>query len=180
MPSHFFNKIRTGVKTEQLKILTWPHRSSRGFLECAICQLIVFFTVKGNLFSFMARIRIPTVLRGHQYNYTETVPIGKANHHLFYLFMHSYVKGYSFLDGFLLGQRTYLVEKNVFTTWGTTSNFAIPAKEHFAFACAVLVVCQQPKLWFRWPVCYGPLWKMSESSSVIENDLNLLLKNLRR
>ena len=25
--------------------------------------------------------------------------------------MHSYVKGYSFLDGSLLGQRTYLVEK---------------------------------------------------------------------
>ena len=26
-------------------------------------------------------------LHGHQYNYTETVPIGKANHHRFYLFM---------------------------------------------------------------------------------------------
>ena len=25
-------------------------------------------TVKGDLFSFLARIRIPTVLRGHQYN----------------------------------------------------------------------------------------------------------------
>ena len=46
-----------------------------------------FFTVKGNLFSFMARIRIPTFLRGHQYSYTETVPIGKENHHLFYLLM---------------------------------------------------------------------------------------------
>ena len=42
-----------------------------------------FFTVNGNLFSFMARIGIPTVLRGHQYNYTETAPIGKANQHLF-------------------------------------------------------------------------------------------------
>ena len=29
--------------------------------------------MKGNLFAFMARIRIPTVLRSHQYNYTETV-----------------------------------------------------------------------------------------------------------
>ena len=44
-----------------------------------------FFTVKGNRFSFMARI--PTVLLGHQYNYTETVPIGKAKNHFFYLFM---------------------------------------------------------------------------------------------
>ena len=68
-----------------------------------------FFTVKGNLFSLMASIRIVTVLRGYQYNYILT--IGKANHHLFYLFMHSYVKGYSFLDGSSLGQRTYLVEK---------------------------------------------------------------------
>ena len=88
-------------------------QNSRGFLECAICQLIVFFTEKGNLFSLIAMIRIATVLHGYQYNYTDTVPIGKANHHLFYLFMHSYVKGYSFLDGSLLGQRTYFVKKIV-------------------------------------------------------------------
>ena len=50
-----------------------------------------FFTAKGNLFSFMARIRIATVLRGYQYDYTETVPIGKANHHLF-LLIHAFVR----------------------------------------------------------------------------------------
>ena len=149
MPNHFFNKKRTGVKTEQLKILTWPHmnkagkQNSRGFLDCAICQLIVFFTVKGNFFSFMARIRIATVLRGYQYNYIETVPIGKANHHLFLLFMHSYVKGYSFLDGSLLGQRTYLVGKKLSLPREEPQIiFAIPAKEHFPGACAILVVCQ--------------------------------------
>ena len=27
MPNQFFDKVRTGVKTEQLKILTWPHKS---------------------------------------------------------------------------------------------------------------------------------------------------------
>lgn len=83
-----------------------------------------FFTVKGNLFSFMARISIPTVLLGHQYNCTKAVRIGKTNHHLFstysweglnfparaklgHIRWPSYVKGYSFLDGSLLGQRTY-------------------------------------------------------------------------
>ena len=117
-----------------------------------------FFTVKGNLFSLMARIRIATVLRGYQYNYIETVPIGKANHHLFYLFMHSYVKGYSFLDGSLLGQSTYLVEKKMSLLREEPQViFAIPAKGHFPGACAVLVVCQQRKLRFRWSVCYGPL-----------------------
>ena len=83
----------------------------------------------------MARIRIPTVLRGHQYNYTETVPIGKANHNLFYLFMHSCVKGYSFLDGSLLGQHTYLVGKKLSLPHEEPQViFAIPAKEHFASA----------------------------------------------
>ena len=84
MPNEFFDKKRTGVKTEQLK----PHNNkgtlkSRGFLEYAICQLIVFLTVKSNHFSFMARIRIPRVLLDHQYNCIKTVPKGKANHHLF-------------------------------------------------------------------------------------------------
>ena len=50
------------------------------------------------------------------------------------------VKGYSFLDGSLLGQRTYLVKKIVFIEPQVT--FAIPAKEQFAGACAILVVCQ--------------------------------------
>ena len=102
-----------------------------------------FFTVKDNLFSLMARIRIATVLSGYQYNYTETVPIGKANHHLFYLFMHSYVKGYSFLDGNLLGQRTYLVGKKMSLLREEPQViFAIQAKEHFLGSCAVLIVCQ--------------------------------------
>ena len=47
--------------------------------------------------------------------------------------------------------------------------FAIPAKEHFVGACAILVVCQQRKVRFRWLVGYGPLWRMTEISSVIEN-----------
>ena len=88
IPNQFFDKKkRTGVKTEQLKYLRDFTRTrvqkSRGFLECVVCQLTGFFTVKGNHFPFMARIRIPTVLLGKQYNYTKTVPIGKANHHLF-------------------------------------------------------------------------------------------------
>ena len=85
--------------------------------------------MKGNLFSFMARIRIPTVLRGHQYNYTETVPIRKANHHLFpnYSCERSNfpaldkIRSYSvtfvrerlqLLRWFFTWTRTYLVEKN--------------------------------------------------------------------
>ena len=75
-----------------------------------------------------------------------------------------------------------------FFTWTTLSLlgeepqviFAIPAKEHFAGACAILVVCQQRKLRFRWSVGYGPLSRMTESSSVIENGINLLLKNFWR
>ena len=138
--------IKRGQELKQ-KILTWPgmnkagKQNSRGFLECAICQLIGFSHWRA-IFPFMAWIRIATVLRGHQYNYTETVPIGKANHHLFYLFMHSYVKGYSFLDGSLLGQHTYLVEKLSLPREEPQVIFAIPAKEHFAGACAILVVCQ--------------------------------------
>ena len=64
------------------------------------CQLIGFYSEGQSFF-----------LHGHQHNYTETVPIGKANHHLFYLFMRTI----KLLDGSLLGQRTYLVEKIVFT-----------------------------------------------------------------
>ena len=81
-------------------------QNSRGFLECAICQLIGF-----------------------------SQSIGKANHNLFYLFMHSYVKGYSFLDGSLLGQHTYLVGKKLSLPHEEPQViFAIPAKEHFASA----------------------------------------------
>ena len=47
------------------------------------------------------------------------------------------MKGYSFLDGSLLGQRTYLVKKIVFIEPQVI--FAIPAKEQFADACAILV-----------------------------------------
>ena len=55
----------------------------------------------------------------------------------------SYLKGYSFLDGSLLAQHTYLVEKNLSLPREEAQViFAIPAKEHFAAACAVLVVCQ--------------------------------------
>ena len=48
--------------------------------------------------------------------------------------MHSYVKGYSFLDGSLLGQHTYLVEKLSLPREEPQVIFAIPAKEHFAGA----------------------------------------------
>ena len=47
--------------------------------ECAIFQLIVFFTVKGNLFSFMARIRITTVL------WATSIIILRLCYHLFLL-----------------------------------------------------------------------------------------------
>ena len=52
------------------------------------------------------------------------------------------MKGYSFLDGSLLGQRTYLVEKLSLSREERQVIFAILAKEHFAGACAILVVCQ--------------------------------------
>ena len=69
MPNQFFDKKRTGVTTEQLKYLrdltrtrvtkipriSWMRHFS---VNC-------FFTVKGNLFSLMARIRITTVLSSH-------------------------------------------------------------------------------------------------------------------
>ena len=139
MPSQFFDQNkRTGVKTEQLKILTWPGKNKGNknladflnspFARSLLFFLFCFFTVKGNLFSFMARISIPTVLLGHQYNCTKAVRIGKTNHHLFSTYSWErlnfpaiaklghirwplYVKGYSFLDGSLLGQRTYSVKK---------------------------------------------------------------------
>ena len=48
------------------------------------------------------------------------------------------MKGYSFLDGSLLGQRTYLVEKKLSLPREEPQViFAIPAKEHFAGACAI-------------------------------------------
>ena len=91
------------------------------------------------------------------------------------------MKSYSFLGGSLLEQRTYLVEKKLSLPREEPQViFAIPAKEHFAGACAILVVCQSRKLRFRWSVGYGPLSRMTEISSVIENGLNLLLKNFRR
>ena len=46
---------------------------------------LFFFYSEGQFFSFMARI--PTVVRGCQYNYAETVPIERAKHYLFYFFM---------------------------------------------------------------------------------------------
>ena len=53
------------------------------------------------------------------------------------------MKGYSFLDGYLLGQRTYLAEKKLSLLREEPQViFAIPANEHFAGACAILVVCQ--------------------------------------
>ena len=117
-----------------------------------------FFTVEGNLFSFMARIRIPTVLRGHQYNYTETVPIGKENHHLFSTYscerlnFPALAKIWSYSVTFV---RERLQLLRWFFTWTThlfsrkkivfiepQVIFAIPAKEQFAGACVILVVCQ--------------------------------------
>ena len=83
-------KKRTGVKRQSnwkyLRDFTWTRVTKISRISW-MRHLPVnwFFTVKGNLFSFIARI--PTVLRGRQYNYTETVPIGKANRHLFHLFM---------------------------------------------------------------------------------------------
>ena len=84
MPSQFFDKNkRIGVKTEQLKILTRPDKNKGNkniadssntpfsrelFFFCFV--LFFFLTMKGNLFSFMARISIPTVLLGHQDNDT--------------------------------------------------------------------------------------------------------------
>ena len=53
------------------------------------------------------------------------------------------MKGYSFLNGSLLGQRTYLVEKLSLPREEPQVIFAIPAKEHVARLCATLVV---------WPV----------------------------
>ena len=163
MPNEFFDKKRTGVKTEQLK----PHNNkgtlkSRGFLEYAICQLIVFLTVKGNHFSFMARIRIPRVLLDHQYNCIKTVPKGKANHHLFSTYSCerlnfpalAKIRSGSYSVTFV---RERLQLLRWFFTWTThlfsrkklslpreepQVIFAIPAKEHFAGACAILVVCQ--------------------------------------
>ena len=130
-------------------------------------------------------------LHGHQYNYTETVPMGKANHHLFYLFMrtiklcrpcHTFVRGRLQLLRWFFTWTTHLFSrKKLFSSREEPQViFAIQAKEHFAGACAILVVCQWRKLRFRWSVGYGPLWRMTESSSVIENGLNLLLKNFWR
>ena len=46
-------------------------------------------------------------------------------------------------DGSLLGQRTYLVEKNcLYAPEEPQVIFAIPAKEHLEGACAILVVCE--------------------------------------
>ena len=47
------------------------------------------------------------------------------------------MKGYSFLDGSLSGQRTYLVEKMSLSREEPQVIFAIPAKKHFAGARAI-------------------------------------------
>ena len=69
MPNQFFDKKRTGVKTEQLKYLRDLTRTRVTKIPRISWMrhfpVNWFFTVKGNLFSFMARIRIRTVLRGH-------------------------------------------------------------------------------------------------------------------
>ena len=116
--------------------------------------------MKGNLFSFMARISIPTVLLGHQYNCTKAVRIGKTNHlFFFYLFMRKIklsrpcqIRSYSVT---FVRERLQLLRW--FFTWTThlfvkkklslareepQVIFAILAKEHFAGVCAILVVCQ--------------------------------------
>ena len=65
------------------------------------------------------------------------------------------MKGYSFLDGSLLGQRSYLVEKKLpLPREEPQVIFAIPAKEHFAGVCAVLVVANSVNcdLGGQWPM----------------------------
>ena len=92
--------------------------------------------MKGNLFSFIARI--PTVLRGRQYNYTETMLIGKAKHHLFYFPALANIRSYSVtfirerlqLLRWFFTWTTHLFsgKKIVFTARGSTSNICYSGK----------------------------------------------------
>ena len=61
-----------------------------------------------------------------------------------FLLIHAFVRErLQLLRWFLLGQRTYLVgKKTSLVREEPQVIFAIPAKEHFAGACAILVVCQ--------------------------------------
>ena len=131
--------------------------------------------------------------------YTETVPMGKANHHLFYLFMRTIKPNFPVLAKIWSYSVTFVRErlqllrwfftwtthlcrakKFVFTAQGSTSNICYSGKGTLRrcmchFGCLLVAPLQ-----FRWSVGYGPLWRMTESSSVLENGLNLLLKTLWR
>ena len=83
----FNKKCLQELKRNNWKILTWPHlNKGNKHLAYLLCHLPVnwVFTMESNLFSFMARILTaftwPPV-------YTEVVPMGRANHHLFYFLM---------------------------------------------------------------------------------------------
>ena len=155
-------KKRTGVKRQSnwkyLRDFTWTRVTKISRISW-MRHLPVnwFFTVKGNLFSFIARI--PTVLRGRQYiprlclwarqttifstysceRLNRTFPsLPKFGH----IRWPSYVKGYSFLDGSLLGQHTYLVEKNLSLPCEEGQVIlAIRAKEHFNRRCMCRFSC---------------------------------------
>ena len=93
--------------------------------------------MKGNLFSCAYRRGKPPSFSTYSCERLNVPALDKIRS---YLVTFVRVKGYSFLDGSLLGQRTYLVKKIVFIEPQVI--FAIPAKEQLAGACASLVVCQ--------------------------------------
>ena len=149
------------IKRQRLKQNNWKYL--RDLTRTRVTQISRISWIRHLLVNccfFFYREGKSFFLHGHQYNCTKAVRIGKTNHHLFstssweglnfpplpklgHIRWPSYVKGYSFLDGSLLGQRTYSVEKKMSLAREEPQvMFAILAKEPFVGVCANLVVCQ--------------------------------------
>ena len=116
--------------------------------------------------------------------------MGRANHHLFYFSCERL--NFPALAKISSYSVTFVRERLQLLRWFFTSTthflggknsslsreepqviFALPAEEHFAGASAILVVCQQRKLQFRWSVgCKQVL-------TALENDLSSKLRTVQ-
>ena len=135
MPNQFFDK----KKAQENK----GNKNLADFLNAPFSSQLVFYC-DGQ--SFFLHGRIPTVLRGHQY-IIPIIPIIIIPRLCLQATRQTNISFYLFMGTIKLSRPLSREEPQVI--------FAIPAKEHFAGTYAILVVCQQRKLRFRWSVVYG-------------------------
>ena len=158
MLNHFFliKKCLQELKLNNWKYLrdpTWTRVTNISRISCAICQLIGFLQWRAIFFPSWPGYW--QLLRGRQY--TEVVPMGRANHHLFYFLMRKIKLSRPCQNEVIFFERERLQLLRWFFTStthllrGINSSlpreepkviFAIPAKEHLAGAPAILVVWQ--------------------------------------